>query len=338
MKNITKKPHFLNVTEQMIPQRIDNFLISYIKLISKNKIYKLLRKGNIRVNKKRTPPKYKLKIGDKIRIPPIKEKYIFNINKIFKKKCIKKCIIDKKILKNIIFEDEYLIIINKPSGIAVHGGSGISTGIIEKFRVLRPLCKNLELVHRLDKETSGVLIMSKKRSTLNFLHEQIKNNKIKKKYVALVHGQWPNSINTINLPLLKKKWNTNKSKKKVCVHDLGKPSETHFIVKKRFKNNTTLLYIYPITGRTHQIRVHTSYMKLPIVFDNRYGSKELDKKIKNRNGPFRLLLHAKEIQFIHPKNQKITILSAPLDKEFKNYLKNCKTTKKNRGKNGSTKK
>ncbi|CAL4043065.1 Ribosomal large subunit pseudouridine synthase C [Buchnera aphidicola (Tetraneura ulmi)] len=315
MIKTTKKPHFLNVTEQMIPQRIDNFLISYMKLLSKNKIYKILRKGNVRVNKKRVLPKYKLKIGDKIRIPPIKKQYVNTI----KKKNIQKNT-DKKLLKKILFEDDDLIIINKPSGIAVHGGSGISTGIIEKFRLLRPLCKNLELVHRLDKETSGLLIMSKKRFALNFLHEQIRNKKIKKKYIALVHGNWPNSTNIINFPLLKKKLNINKNKKKVCVHKLGKPSETHFFVKKRFKNNTTLVYIYPITGRTHQIRVHSAHLNSPIVFDNRYGSKTLDRKIKKTNGPFHLLLHAKEIQFIHPKNKKKIILSAPLDKKFKNYL------------------
>ncbi|WP_343188060.1 RluA family pseudouridine synthase [Buchnera aphidicola (Ceratoglyphina bambusae)] len=286
------KIDYIYVKENSIGQRIDNFLIKKFKKISKNVIYTIIRKGRVRINKKRIKPKYKLKIKDIIRIPPI-------YTKIKKKKKINKKYYRNLLNKNILYEDKYLLAINKPQKIAVHGGSGIKLGIIEIIRILYKLEKNLELVHRLDKDTSGILLISKKKFVLKSLHKQMKDRKTKKTYIAAVHGIWPEKIKTINLPLLKTKKINGKNL--VIVKKDGKKSKTKFKIKKIFKN-FTILKVYPITGRTHQIRVHTSNVGFPIINDNRYGNRKLDKKIKiNKN---LLCLHALSISFIHPKTKK----------------------------------
>lgn len=296
----------LNITENMINQRIDNFLIKKFKKIPKSMIYRIIRIGKIRINKKRVKPKYKLKLGDKIKIPAIKDNNITNeITKIPEK-------IKHLVSKNILYEDNYLLIINKPSGIAVHGGSGLKFGIIEILRHLRPLVNSLELVHRLDKDTSGILMLSKKPNILRNMHQQLREKKIKKKYIALVHGRWPNKLKKISLPLLKN------HKKLVSVNSKGKNSETRFIVKKLY-STTSLMLIRPITGRTHQIRVHALSVGHPIVFDNRYGNTVLDKKIKISFSK-KLLLHANKISFTHPKTKKIVFIQAKIEKDFKQFL------------------
>ncbi|AWH90446.1 23S rRNA pseudouridine(955/2504/2580) synthase RluC [Buchnera aphidicola (Melanaphis sacchari)] len=298
------------INEDMINQRIDNFLKKKFKNVPKSMIYRIIRTGKIRINKKRIKPDYKLKNGDQLKIPPIKIKCRKNNNISIQNS-------EKKLLNNILYEDNYLLIINKPSGIAVHGGSGINHGIIESFRKLRPLEKYLELVHRIDKETSGILMLAKKRMALISLHEQIRDRKIKKEYIALVHGLWPENLKKISQPLLKKK--LNNTQKKVLVHASGKFSETHFRIKKKY-SLTTLLTAIPITGRTHQIRAHTLYAGHPILFDKRYGNHNLDLKIKHKNKLSRLLLHANSINFIHPKNGKNINIKAPLDLNLEKYL------------------
>ncbi|ANZ22553.1 RNA pseudouridine synthase [Buchnera aphidicola (Diuraphis noxia)] len=298
------------INENMINQRVDNFMHSRFKNLPKSMIYRIIRTGKIRINKKKIKPYYKLKLGDILKIPPIK------IFKDIKHVCFSTSH-DQNLLKNIIYEDDDLLIINKPSGIAVHGGSGLNFGIIEYFRKLRPLEKFLELVHRLDRETSGILILAKKRLSLISLHKQLREKKVKKKYIGLVHGLWPLNITKISKPLLKLKW--NKIQKKVLIDSSGKPSETYFDIKKRF-SSSTLLSIIPKTGRTHQIRVHTSYIGHPIVFDKRYGKNNLDTNIKNKININRLLLHSSEINFIHPRNNNKMCIYAPLDEKFKDFL------------------
>ncbi|WP_232512957.1 RluA family pseudouridine synthase [Buchnera aphidicola] len=220
-------------------------------------------------------------------------------------------------LKNILFEDKYLIIFNKPCGFAVHGGSGINYGVIEIFREIRKELIFLELVHRIDKDTSGILILAKKRSILKKMHDNLRTKKIYKEYLALLHGYWSKKNNIIDQPLLKRKNITQK--KKVYIHKNGKPSKTKFQVKEYF-NETTLTSIIPITGRTHQIRVHTSQFGHPIVFDKKYGNIKREKKyILKKNQ--RLLLHSYKISFIHPKKNKKIFIIAPLDEKFKNCLK-----------------
>lgn len=308
---INKLSHsYLNITQYMINQRIDNFLIKNFKNLPKSMIYRIIRTGKVRINKKRVKPKYKLKLGDKLKIPLIKGNNV--TNKVAKISNSLKNLLNK----NILYEDDYLLIINKPSGIAVHGGSGLKFGIIEIFRYLRPLLSSLELVHRLDKDTSGILILSKKPNILRSMHHQLRDKKIKKKYIALVHGHWPNKIKKISSPLLKNYKNL------VSINNKGKISETRFSIKKLY-STTSLILISPITGRTHQIRVHTLSAGHPIVFDNRYGNSELDKKI-GISYPKKLLLHANEISFIHPKTKKKIFIQAGMQETFKDFLSKLK--------------
>lgn len=298
------------INEDMINQRIDNFLKKKFKNIPKSMIYRIIRTGKIRINKKRIKPNYKLKIGDHLKVPSIKilieEKKYFHVNNY-----------KKNLLNNILYEDNYLLIINKPSGIAVHGGSGINFGIIEYFRNIRPLEKFLELVHRIDRETSGILILAKKRTSLISMHKQIREKKIKKEYIALVHGLWPYSLKKISEPLLKV--NLKNKQKKMLINNNGKISETCFQIKKQY-SFATLLSIFPKTGRTHQIRAHVSHAGYPILFDKRYGDSNLDKRIKQKMSSNRLLLHAVSIDFIHPNNGNILHIEAPLDMNIRNFL------------------
>lgn len=261
------KVSFVTVTEDQQGQRIDNFLVTHLKGVPKSAIYKILRKGEVRVNKKRVKPVYKLQIDDLIRIPPIKvaerEEFVpKNLDKI------------SALEDAILFEDQYLIVINKPSGMAVHGGSGLSYGLIEALRVLRPQEKNLELVHRLDRDTSGCLLISKKRSILKGLHEQLREKTMEKNYWALVVGEWAAKIKNVTEPLRK---NTLQSGERVVRVDeeQGKASHTRFRVLERF-DGCTLVQASPVTGRTHQIRVHTQCKGHPIACDDKYGDQVFD--------------------------------------------------------------
>ncbi|QJC29830.1 RluA family pseudouridine synthase [Enterobacteriaceae endosymbiont of Plateumaris sericea] len=303
---------FIIIPNYIDSQRIDNFLTTKFKNIPKSFIYRILRQGKIRVNKKKVNPKYKIKSKDILILPSI------YINKIKKKKIL---LNEKKInffKKMILFEDKYIIAINKPSGIAVHGGSGINFGIIEYFRVLFKKIKFLELVHRLDKETSGILLIAKKRSVLKILHKQLRDNSVIKNYIALVKGNYTkNNHGHIKGFLLKKK---NNNKIKVMTHNtIGKYSETKFQVIKYY-HTMMLLNIIPLTGRTHQIRVHMSHIGHPIVYDQRYGDNNFNLNLKKQIGLNRLFLHAQKIKFIHPITNKKVNIYAPLDYELNNYL------------------
>ena len=302
---------FVTITEENVTQRIDNFLITYLKGVPKSMIYRILRKGEVRVNKKRIKPEYKLVIGDEVRIPPIRvsEKTVPEISKKLNK------VADLE--KSIIYEDDVILAINKPSGIAVHGGSGLSFGVIEGLRALRPEAKFLELVHRIDRETSGILLIAKKRSALKSLHEQLRLKQMQKNYLALVKGNWPSECKVVQAPLLK---NVLKSGERVVkVNAEGKPSETRFKVEERF-GFATLVKASPVTGRTHQIRVHTQYANHPIAFDDRYGDSQFDALLTDSKLN-RLFLHAANVKFIHPKTLQEMQLNAPLD----DVLQNCLT-------------
>ena len=288
------KLNFIKIDKKCLEQRIDNFLIKKFKNVPKGKLYNIIRKGRVRINKKRVKPKYKLK----------------NTNKNFNKKFY------QIILKNILYEDKFILVINKISGMSVHGGSGIKSGIIESIRLLRPKEKYFELIHRLDRYTSGILMIAKKKSSLLYFHKELREKSIKKEYLALVHGNVLFKKKTVSNYLFKK--NSLNQKKIVVINSSGKKSQTIFITKKKTLNYS-LMKIFPLTGRTHQIRVHSSHIGHPIVCDNRYGNNFLDNNffIKKNN----LLLHAKKITFTHPTLKKEITICAPLNKNFKKIIK-----------------
>ncbi|CAH9055221.1 Ribosomal large subunit pseudouridine synthase C [Pseudoalteromonas holothuriae] len=306
------KVSFVTITEDQEGQRVDNFLVTHLKGVPKSAVYKILRKGEVRVNKKRVKPVYRLQIDDLVRIPPIRtaerEEFVpRNLDKV------------SALEDAIIFEDKYLIVINKPSGMAVHGGSGLSYGLIEALRALRPEEKSLELVHRLDRDTSGCLLISKRRSILKGLHEQLREKTMEKNYWALVTGEWAAKIKNVTEPLRK---NTLQSGERVVRVDeeQGKASHTRFRVLERF-SDCTLVQASPVTGRTHQIRVHTQCKGHPIACDDKYGDQVFDSKMRSR-GLGRLFLHAHDLRFLHPKTETTLHVEAPLDKA----LTNCLTT------------
>ena len=238
-------------------QRLDNFLLRYFKGIPKSKVYKMLRRGEVRVNGGRKKPSYRLIEGDEVRIPPVRtgEAAPNSFDKLSW----------KKIEASILFEDSDLIVLNKPSGMAVHGGSGISDGIIELLRKGRP-GSMLELVHRLDRDTSGCVMVAKKRSTLRAIHEQLRNpGGIDKIYHTLVVGDWPKTVKQVKAPLLR--YTLMSGERMVKVDDEGKPSITRYRVLENFVG-LSLLEAKPVTGRTHQIRVHCLHMGHPIVGDD----------------------------------------------------------------------
>ncbi|MDF7671240.1 23S rRNA pseudouridine(955/2504/2580) synthase RluC [Orbaceae bacterium ESL0721] len=308
---------FVTISEENATQRIDNFLITYLKGVPKSLVYRILRKGEVRINKKRVKPEYKLQIGDIVRIPPVRtaEKKAVNISPKLRKVV--------QLESTIIYEDDLIIAINKPSGIAVHGGSGLSFGVIEGLRALRPEAKFLELVHRIDRETSGILLIAKKRSALKSLHEQLRLKTMRKEYLALVKGDFPSSCKVVAAPLLK---NVLASGERIVkVNQEGKPSETRFKVEERF-GFATLIKASPITGRTHQIRVHTQYTTHPIAFDDRYGEKEFDNQL-TATGLNRLFLHAANVKFIHPKTEQEMLLHAPLDDVLQTCLTQLRSDK-----------
>lgn len=297
---------FIEVDEDRNGQRIDNFLISQVGNIPKPLVYRWLRKGEVRVNKGRIKPIYRVRTGDIVRIPPVSLD-----SKPMPKNLTKENL--SYLEEFVLYEDNDFLVLNKPSGLAVHGGSGIDSGLIERLRILRPYAKKLELVHRLDRETSGCILIAKKYSILTYFHQQLIGHKINKIYHAVVEGDWPKTVTKIDKPLKK---NIASSGERFCVvsHD-GKPSITTVNIIKTFKD-ATLLEASPKTGRTHQLRVHLLSEGCPIIGDNKYGNREINQNFYKK-GVKRLLLHAYQLEFIHPKtNEKVSII-APYDAAYK---------------------
>ncbi|KAB7897608.1 23S rRNA pseudouridine(955/2504/2580) synthase RluC [Rouxiella sp. S1S-2] len=310
MKTENPTVQLIPITEDEAGQRIDNFLRTFLKGVPKSMIYRILRKGEVRVNKKRIKPEYKLLAGDEVRVPPVRvaEREDAPVSaKLDKVAALEHC---------ILFEDDHLLILNKPSGTAVHGGSGLSFGVIEGLRALRPDARFLELVHRLDRDTSGVLLVAKKRSALRSLHEQLRMKTMQKDYLALVRGEWQSHCKVVQAPLLK---NILQSGERIVrVNSEGKPSETRFKIEEKY-TFATLVKCSPVTGRTHQIRVHTQYAGHPIAFDDRYGDREFDAQLSGL-GINRLFLHAAALRFEHPANGETMRIEAPLEPKLRNAL------------------
>ena len=298
----------LTISEDDAGQRIDNFLLRICKGVPKSHIYRVLRSGEVRVNKGRIDQTYRLEQGDVVRIPPIRvaeERTDVVPGAEFK----------------ILLEDNHLLVIDKPAGVAVHGGSGVSYGVIEQLRAARPEAKFLELVHRLDRDTSGVLLLAKKRTALTNLHEQIRDGQTDKRYPTLVHGEWKNTRQHVKLPLFK--YNAPDGERRVRVQADGLASHTVFILQKRY-GPYALLEAELKTGRTHQIRVHLSHTGFAIVGDDKYGDFALNRALQKAEGKRiafkRMFLHAHRITFTHPDSGKPVTLSSPLPAECVRFL------------------
>ncbi len=311
MNNLSKESvTHLTVDEAGEEQRIDNFLTRHLKGVPKSHIYRILRSGEVRVDSKRVDATHRLKIGEVLRIPPIrlrenKESVPANIPA------------TSRLVPRIIFEDDALIVLNKPAGMAVHGGSGVSRGGIEQMRQEMPQARFLELVHRLDRETSGVLLLAKKRSALTELHRAMRDSDMDKRYLVLVKGKWMNPKQSVKLPLLK--YTTADGERRVSVNPEGQSAHTIFTLKKTL-GDFSLLEAELKTGRTHQIRVHLAHLGFPIAGDDKYGDFSLNKEV-HRRGLKRMFLQAYRIAIKNPLSGEKLLLEAPLPGELESFIK-----------------
>ena len=307
------------IEEEGNDQRVDNFLFKRYRNVPKSHLYQLLRSGQVRVNGKRINASYRLQLGDIVRIPPIK---------ITEKNSSRQTAIAPSnfFTFTTLYEDDVLLVIDKPGGLAVHGGSGISFGVIEQLRAQNPSWKFLELVHRLDRETSGVLLLAKKRSALVELHRQIREGLMEKHYLVMVKGEWHNAKQHVKLAL--NKYVTAGGERRVAVSNgeyddsQSKLSHTIFKLQKSWRN-FSLLDAEIKTGRTHQIRVHLAHLGFPIIGDDKYGDFEINKQLVKTRGQgklTRMFLHAHTLQITHPNTGEHMQLQSPLSKDLQKFI------------------
>lgn len=317
--------HFVRISENFSGQRIDNFLRFYLKAVPKSVIYRIIRTGKIRVNTKKVNFYYRLQIGDLLRFPSIRKIKTRQISIYSKTEIL-------FLQKLVIYEDNHILVLNKPSGIAVHDGSGLNFNIIDGLRsIFNTKTQFIELVHRLDRDTSGVLLLAKNRMSLMHLQKQWRLQMIQKEYLALVNGLWDIQVTSISAPVLKKTiiccrniTNTNLIRFKS-----EKIAKTDFKIKEFFDNQVTFLIINPITGYPHQIRIHVQYAHHPIIGDRMYGNYQINTQFA-KLGFNRLFLHASKLCFIHPYvNKKISIY-APIDQSFYKCLYFLRTSEHNK--------
>ena len=297
----------IEVSVEEAGQRLDNFLIARLKGAPRSLVYRVVRSGEVRVNSGRVRPDRRLESGDRVRVPPIRL--------VERAPATPSASLSQELGKRIVFENEGLLVIDKPTGLAVHGGSGLSLGLIEALRAMRPDCPSLELVHRLDRDTSGCVMVAKKRSFLRHLHAGLRESRITKTYLALVMGNWPSQRTRVTAPLEK---NTVSSGERVVrADDSGKAAETRFRILRQFAD-ATLVEAKPLTGRTHQIRVHAQISGHPIAGDDKYGDRDFDKRMRAL-GLRRLFLHAFGLGFELPSGERLEI-EAPLDPALSRFL------------------
>jgi 23S rRNA pseudouridine955/2504/2580 synthase len=301
---IPSRVEFVTVGPDQGGQRIDNFLLRHLKGVPKTLIYRILRKGEVRVNKGRIKPDYRVQAGDEIRIPPIRR------SQDEKRPPSSRSV--NALSNRILYEDERIIVINKPTGMAVHGGSGVSHGVIEAMRHWRQDLHFLELVHRLDRETSGCLILAKKRSALRQLHELLREGQVEKRYLALLKGAWSQGAQRIEIALRKNVLRSGE--RMVNVSEEGKTAISTFRPLSVGKK-ASLMEIHIETGRTHQIRVHAAHLGHPIAGDDKYGDKEFNQEMREL-GLSRLFLHARSLAFTLAEPHKSIAVNAPLDDEL----------------------
>jgi 23S rRNA pseudouridine955/2504/2580 synthase len=302
-------PLYLRIEREQEGQRIDNFLLSRIKGVPRSRVYRVLRRGEVRVNKGRVKPGYRLRQGDLVRIPPLRAAAPPDT-------LSPSTTLLERLESAVLYEDERLLAVNKPAGLAVHGGSGLSFGLIEAMRVLRP-STGLELVHRLDRETSGCLLLAKRRSALRELHRLIRTNVMDKRYIALLVGRLPRRELQVDAPLRK---NTLKSGERVVRVDSarGKPATTVFR-RLRAVGDLTLVEAELVTGRTHQIRVHSAYLDAPVAGDEKYGEQAVNRRLREL-GLKRLFLHAAALRFQPQFSASPIHIQAPLPPDLEAFL------------------
>ncbi|WP_126445528.1 RluA family pseudouridine synthase [Sulfuricystis multivorans] len=300
---------FLQVDEDAAGQRIDNFLLKTFKGVPKSHIYRILRSGEVRVNKGRVGAERRLVPGDVIRVPPLRVPEPRSDRPTPGREFV------------VVYEDDALLVIDKPAGVAVHGGSGVDFGVIEQLRRARPQARFLELAHRLDRETSGLLVIGKKRKALMRLHDLFREGGIEKRYLALVKGHWRDKLRNVRLPL--HKYLTGEGERRVRVDEAGKPA--HSIVRLLQQWQTplgefSLLEVELKSGRTHQIRVHLAHLGFPIAGDEKYGDFALNKTLQ-KHGLKRMFLHAASLRLPHPQSGEMLALASPLPAELENFMK-----------------
>lgn len=293
------------VGEGHTAQRVDNFLLRTLKGVPRSHVYRLLRGGEVRVNSRRVDATYRLQLGDRVRVPPVRTATA---------RARRSSGRDAPGFRTV-FEDDALLVVDKPAGIAVHGGSGVSFGVIEQLRAARPEAKFLELAHRLDRETSGLLMLAKKRSALLALHAALREGRVTKRYLALVQGHWSRARDVV-LPLRKRV--TAAGERHVSVEEGGQTSRTRFEVAARY-DGFTLLEAILDTGRTHQIRVQLAHLGFPIAGDDRYGDFALNRRLA-KQGLRRMFLHAQALTVEHPASGQRLELTAPLPQELQRFL------------------
>ena len=287
---------WLEVGEDAEAQRIDNFLLKRLKGVPKSHVYRVLRSGEVRVNSGRVKPEYRLQMGDRVRVPPMRV-------------AERRPQAPKALELPVAFEDAALLVIDKPSGVAVHGGSGVSFGVIESLRAARPQAKLLELAHRIDRDTSGLLVIAKKRSTLVELHRMLREGEVEKSYSAVVAGKYRGPAE-IRASL--HKYVTASGERRVAVREEGMAAATRVRVLKA-KPELSVLELRLLTGRTHQIRVHLAHVGHPILGDDKYGGEA------RKRAP-RLLLHARRLAFRHPASGERIVIESPLPADMRRFL------------------
>lgn len=310
---------WIEVDEGGENQRIDNFLVRQLKGVPKSHIYRILRSGEVRVNSRRVGAEYRLAIGDRIRIPPIRVAEPSPRLSVVPEQ--------NRLADHILYQDDALLAIDKPAGLAVHGGSGVRLGAIEQLRVEFPRLKFLELVHRLDRDTSGVLLLAKKRSALLALHAMMREGDMDKRYLALVSGAWQNQRQAVKLPLTK--YLTAAGERRVSVDREGQAAHTVFSLVERL-DKFSLLEAELKTGRTHQIRVHLAHLGFPIAGDDKYGDFALNKALA-KQGLKRMFLHARRVAFAHPMSGELLEIVAPLPMALESFMARLRAAPKDGG-------
>lgn len=300
---------WMDISAEQAGQRIDNFLLRILKGVPKSRIYRLLRKGEVRVNRSRTRPEYRLQYGDQVRIPPVRMSATRESQPG-----------DQALARlgdAILYEDDRLLVLNKPAGMAVHGGSGLSFGVIEALRAMRPDAPFLELVHRLDRDTSGCLLIAKRRSELRTLHELLRRGAVQKRYLLLVLGDWSEGRTDIDMPLSK---NLQQGGERVVRVDplQGKEARTLFRFLEKYPG-ASLMEADLKTGRTHQIRVHAAYAGHPLAGDEKYGEAEFNRRMRAL-GLKRLFLHAHYVAFRDEERDREIEVSAPLSDDLRQLI------------------